>query len=49
MLDKALRPELYAWEELADEAAKQKHAAACDRARERGVRPLKKRTARRRQ
>ena len=37
MLDRALNPDKYKWEELAAEAERAKHKAACDRARERGV------------
>lgn len=46
MLDKALNPELYAWEELQEEAARATHQEACDRAKAKGGRGPKKRAVR---
>jgi len=47
MLDKSLNPDLYTWEELAEEAERAKHKLACDRARELGVKPPKRRAVKR--
>jgi hypothetical protein len=46
MLDKSLNPDLYTWEELAEEAERAKHKLACDRARELGVKLPKRRAVR---